>query len=119
MRVVAINRPPPAAIETTAPGGEDSWETLRASEDEGPERRAEVSQLVAGLDAALGRLKPSYREILLLRFQQGLAYHEIAEVTGVAIGTVKVRLHRARKKLAAELTAAGFGAPGRKRSRQT
>ncbi len=106
-------------LETTAADGENSWETLRASEDEGPERRAEVSQLVAGLDAALGRLKPSYREILLLRFQQGLAYHEIAEVTGVAIGTVKVRLHRARKKLAAELTAAGFGAPGRKRSRQT
>ncbi len=95
-------------LERTAADGEDSWETLRASEAEGPERRAEVAQLVAGLEDALGRLKPSYREILLLRFQQGLAYHEIVEVTGIAMGTVKVRLHRARKRLAAELAAAGF-----------
>ncbi len=97
-------------LETTTADGEDSWETLRASEAEGPERRAEAAQLIAGLEAALGRLRPSYREILLLRFQQGLAYHEIVEVTGLSMGTVKVRLHRARKRLAAELAKAGFAA---------
>ncbi len=94
-------------LETTTADGEDSWETLRASEAEGPERRAEAAQLIAGLEAALGRLRPSYREILLLRFQQGLAYHEIVEVTGLSMGTVKVRLHRARKRLAAEMTDEG------------
>ncbi len=107
-------------LETSSPDGEETWETLQAGEETGPERRAEASELLRGLDAALGRLKPSYREILLLRFQQGLAYHEIAEVTGLALGTVKVQLHRARKRLAEELAASGFAPPGRwKNSRRT
>lgn len=97
----------------TSADGEESWEVVPASEDQGPERRAERSQLETGLTVALGRLRPRYREILLLRFQQGLAYREIAEVTGLAMGTVKVQLHRARKQLAAELTEAGFAAPER------
>ncbi len=90
-------------LEATTAGGDESWEVLRADEAEEPDHRAERSQLMARLDAALGRLKPGYREILLLRFKEGLAYHEIAEVTGLAMGTVKVRLHRARKRLAAEM----------------
>ena len=102
-------------VPLRAPGadGEGSWEVEPASDDEGPERRARRAQLETGLAAALGRLRPRYREILLLRFQQGLAYREIAEVTGLAMGTVKVQLHRARKQLAAELADAGFAPPRR------
>ena len=96
-------RPETVTLEATAADGEDSWEVLRAAEAEEPDRRAERSELMARLDRALGRLKPGYREILLLRFKEGLAYHEIAEVTGLAMGTVKVQLHRARKRLAAEM----------------
>ncbi len=95
--------PETVPLQVTTADGEDSWEILRADENQSPDRRAERSELMARLDAALGRLKPSYREILLLRFRQGLAYHEIAEVTGLAMGTVKVQLHRARKRLAAEM----------------
>ncbi|MCP3957224.1 MAG: sigma-70 family RNA polymerase sigma factor [bacterium] len=111
-------RPETVPLEPAGPDDEESWEVLAASEDEGPQRRAEQAQLVRGLDAALGRLAPRYREILLLRFQQGLAYHEIAEVTGLAMGTVKVHLHRARKLLAAELAAAGFVPPERWREKK-
>ena len=106
-------------LEARAADGEASWEVLPTAEEQGPERRAERAQLVSGLNAALGRLKPSYREILLLRFQQGLAYHEIAEVTGLAMGTVKVHLHRARKRLAAELEAGGHASPEKWRQKTT
>ncbi len=99
-------------LEATTAGGDESWEVLRADEAEEPDHRAERSQLMARLDAALGRLKPGYREILLLRFKEGLAYHEIAEVTGLAMGTVKVRLHRARKRLAAEMRQGKGGSVG-------
>ncbi len=96
-------RPETVTLEATATDGEESWEVLRADEAQEPDRRAERGQLMSRLDAALGRLSPGYREILLLRFREGLAYHEIAEVTGMAMGTVKVKLHRARKRLAAEM----------------
>ena len=98
------SRPEIVPLEATASDGEQSWEILKADEASGPARRAESSELMARLDAALGRLKPSYREILLLRFREGLAYDEIADVTGLSMGTVKVRLHRARKRLSAEMT---------------
>ena len=39
------------------------------------------------------------QQVLLLRLQEGLSYQEIAEVTGVAQGTVKSRLFRARQAL--------------------
>src|ERR1044072_7857627 len=64
--------------------------------------------LARDLQAALGSLDPAYRELLLLRFQEGLAYQEIAEVTGLPLGTVKVRLHRGRKRLADLLAARGW-----------
>jgi RNA polymerase sigma-70 factor (ECF subfamily) len=93
--------------------GEDdeTWEVLPAPEEEAPDRRAERSELASGIGAALARMRPKYREVLLLRFQHGLSYEEIAEVTGVRLGTVKIQLHRARKRLAADLLAAGLAPP--------
>ena len=100
-------------LEATSDPDEGSWEVLAAPEHDGPEARAERQNLTSGVEAALAKLKPAYREILLLRFLEGLAYDEIAEVTGLKMGTVKVHLHRARKLLATELEAAGFAAPER------
>ena len=88
--------------------GDESWDVHPAPEEEEPDQVAERSEVMRGLSRALGRLKPHYREILLLRFQQGLAYHEIAEVTGQKMGTVKIQLHRARKRLISELEALGL-----------
>ncbi len=65
--------------------------------------------LARDLQTALASLEPAYRELLLLRFQEGLAYQEIADVTGLPLGTVKVRLHRGRKRLGELLTARGWG----------
>ena len=51
------------------------------------------------LDAALARLDPAKRTILLLRGAEGLSYDEIANHLGVPTGTVMSRLNRARAAL--------------------
>src|SRR6202521_1787732 len=53
----------------------------------------------ATLQAAIAALPTPYRETLVLRDVQGLSYREIAEVTGVPIGTVMSRLARARNQV--------------------
>ena len=83
-------------------------DTLAAPATAAPDLAAERSALGDAVDAALAELRPSYREILTLRFQEGLTYQEVAEVTNMPIGTVKVRLHRARKELAAALMRRGW-----------
>ncbi len=51
------------------------------------------------LQAAIEELPTVFRETLVLRDVQGLGYREIAEITGVPIGTVMSRLARARERL--------------------
>lgn len=75
---------------------------------ENPLRTALGREAGRVLEAALGELRPAYREILLLRFGEELAYEEIAEVTGLPLGTVKVHLFRARAELAKRMTALGL-----------
>src|SRR5688572_29281689 len=55
------------------------------------------------IKAAIERLKPEYRSVLLLWGVEGLKYREIADIQDVPIGTVMSRLHRARSILAEEL----------------
>jgi RNA polymerase sigma-70 factor (ECF subfamily) len=52
------------------------------------------------LDRALAALPDELRECLVLRELEDLSYKEIAQVTGVAIGTVMSRLWRARRAIA-------------------
>lgn len=55
------------------------------------------------LDRAIGSLPAEFREAVVLRDQQGLAYEEIAAATGVPVGTVRSRLARGRAQLAKAL----------------
>lgn len=48
------------------------------------------------LERAIARLPHRAREVLVLRDVQGYTYDEIARMTGVALGTVKAQIHRAR-----------------------
>jgi RNA polymerase sigma-70 factor (ECF subfamily) len=52
---------------------------------------------------ALDRLSPEHREVLLLRFVEDLPYEEIAGVTGCNLGTVKSRIHYAKRLLRHEM----------------
>ena len=51
------------------------------------------------LDVLVEALPAPLREVIVLRELHELGYREIAEVTGVPIGTVMSRLHRARSAL--------------------
>ena len=67
-----------------------------ASGFERPDAEVEGRRAERVLKAAISELEPEQREILLLRDVQGLTYAEIGRATGLAGGTVKSRLHRAR-----------------------
>jgi RNA polymerase sigma-70 factor, ECF subfamily len=55
---------------------------------------------MADFQVALAKLAPEHRDVLLMVGASGLSYEETAEICGVAIGTIKSRLNRARAKLA-------------------
>jgi RNA polymerase sigma-70 factor, ECF subfamily len=63
------------------------------------ESRLALSDIVMALD----RLPTTHREVLLLVALEDMSYREIAEVTGVPVGTVMSRLSRARLSLRAIL----------------
>ena len=44
------------------------------------------------------------RLVIVLRHQEGLSYQEIADETGLPIGTVRTHLHRGRQRLRAALS---------------
>jgi RNA polymerase sigma-70 factor (ECF subfamily) len=51
------------------------------------------------IDNALKTLPDQARAVFVLREVEGLSYEEIAEVTGIKLGTVRSRLFNARKRL--------------------
>ncbi len=55
------------------------------------------------IEKKLSNLVPLQREVLILREFEELSYTEIAEITQADLNQVKVRIHRARKKLAHEM----------------
>jgi RNA polymerase sigma-70 factor, ECF subfamily len=69
-----------------------------------PEAFAIGSQEARWLRDAIQKLPPQYRIVLVLRDMEGLSDAEVAEITGVRAGTVRVRLHRARLFVRKELT---------------
>ena len=66
--------------------------------------RAPAARLEAGerrdrLATKIGSLRPQHRSVLVLRDLEGLSYDEIAQVTDTPVGSVKGRIHRARREL--------------------
>jgi RNA polymerase sigma-70 factor (ECF subfamily) len=64
-----------------------------------PESVVEADQEVLRLSAALSRLKPRARQVILYRFISGLSHAETAEALGVSEGHVRVLQHRALKRM--------------------
>jgi len=65
---------------------------------EGEEGSAGLVDMEA-MTAALMAMPPPQREVMLLRYRDGLSYQEIAQVIARPIGTVRTRLHHAKKRL--------------------
>lgn len=68
-----------------------------------PDRVLAQKELASRLQAALDRLPVDQRTAIVLREIDGLSYEEIAFSLGLAVGTVKSRLTRARKALRLDL----------------
>jgi RNA polymerase sigma-70 factor, ECF subfamily len=68
-----------------------------------PESFAIRREQASRLREAVQKLPPQYRIVLVLRDMEGLTDDEVAEITGVRSGTVRVRLHRARLFVRKEL----------------
>lgn len=64
-----------------------------------PDEKMALGELKQKIEAALAKISPEHREIVILKDVQGLAYKEIADVMGCTIGTVMSRLFYARQKL--------------------
>ena len=64
-----------------------------------PEARAGTAAFRRRLEEALRELSEPYRSVLILREIQGLKYQEIADTLEMPLNTVRVHLHRGRRKL--------------------
>jgi RNA polymerase sigma-70 factor (ECF subfamily) len=69
---------------------------------------AETAALGRALDEALRSLRPEHRAAIMLRYEEGLSFEDIAHVLGVAEATARSFVHRARKQLAARLAESGW-----------
>jgi RNA polymerase sigma-70 factor (ECF subfamily) len=66
-----------------------------------PDELVEGMQLEVIVKRAIQSIDAEFREVLILRDVEDMSYEEIAAVTGLADGTVKSRIHRARAQLKA------------------
>ncbi|HEX4952132.1 MAG TPA: sigma-70 family RNA polymerase sigma factor [Thermoanaerobaculia bacterium] len=107
----ALRRRTPDSVSLDAAGDDERplAETLEDATSPSPELAAERKDLAAHLEVAMAGMRSEYREVLVLRFQEGFAYEEIAQVMGLPLGTVKTYIHRARKDLALRMSARGWG----------
>jgi len=64
-----------------------------------PDRSADSEIKNEMIQRALLRVKPVYREVVILRDIQSLSYEEIADIKKLSIGTVKSRINRGRTQL--------------------
>ena len=81
---------------------------LLSSGESKPDRMFAQKELAERLQRALDHLPFDQRTVIVLREIDGLSYEEIAFSLGVAVGTVKSRLTRARQALRLELREARF-----------
>jgi RNA polymerase sigma-70 factor (ECF subfamily) len=82
---------------------EKSGDQLPASDLSGPDRIYGQRELAGRIWGALDQLPFDQRTVMILREIDGLSYEEIAFSLGVAVGTVKSRLTRAREAMRARL----------------
>lgn len=99
-------------LERTVPGEEERGDLAAVLADESledPSAAAERRDMARALEHAIARLRPEYREAVILFYLEGVSYQDICEATGLPLGTVKTNLHRARKELAATMAVHGWG----------
>lgn len=77
---------------------DDDWQPP-AADSEAPEKQALRRNAARVLGQALSRISEDQRKAIVLYDVEGFDYQEIADITGVSLGTVKSRIHRGRHAL--------------------
>jgi RNA polymerase sigma-70 factor (ECF subfamily) len=95
----ARKRRPTTSLDIDSDAEDDGSPLQIADTAEAPDDFALRRELAAAIQRGLADLPEEQRLILVLSDIQGLAYEEIAEVTGANLGTVKSRLSRGRARL--------------------
>ncbi len=80
------------------PLDEVRWQHLAVS-DLQPDQQTEQDERLAEVMKHLGRLSSNQREVILLKFQQGLSYQEISQLTGLSAGNIGFLIHTGLKRL--------------------
>lgn len=95
----------PQVLGDPTPGDEGGDTLLERMPDEEaePQSLALADERQRAVRAAIDRLRPHHREVIVLYDLEGFSYHEIAEILATNVGTIKSRLNRARLALAREL----------------
>jgi RNA polymerase sigma-70 factor (ECF subfamily) len=83
----------------TGPAADAAFAAIPDDEQVSPESSLIRQGDVAALRAAIEAIPEPFREALVLRDLEELSYREVAEITGVPMGTVMSRLARARRML--------------------
>ena len=96
----------PQSLETE--NGDGTYQLQIECPKPSPEQDRERSEWRAEIDSVVKCLPAAYRELIVLRHSQDLSYDEIAEVTGLPLGTVKNRLFRAREMMREIFIERGF-----------
>jgi RNA polymerase sigma-70 factor (ECF subfamily) len=96
---ISLKRKKRPAISLDASAQDSGFEPDDSSEYVKPGAALERTEDERRLAAAIAKLSPEHREVLLMKDIDGLKYEDIAEVLGVPIGTIRSRLHRARLEL--------------------
>ncbi len=77
----------------------EEYEVEIPDETFSPDRHTESTLQDKYIQEALNQIPEEFREVVVLRDVQELAYEEIAQITGLPMGTVKSRINRGRTKL--------------------
>lgn len=90
------------------------WLAAQGGEGADPQEEAEIRELHEKVHRALMRLPDKHRAVLVLHDVHGFRYDEIKDIVGCSLGTVRSRLHYARrelKRLLREMWPGEFDAP--------
>jgi RNA polymerase sigma-70 factor (ECF subfamily) len=101
---ISLKRKQRVTLSLSAGGaGEGNHEPLDESDLTRPGQGLERAEEERRIQAALNRLSPEHRMVLILKDMEGQKYEAMAEILQVPIGTIRSRLHRARSELRAIL----------------
>jgi len=96
---VCLDRLRQRARQTSAQSEVDPDAVAAPDPEPSAELRIEREAMSACVQAYVAELSDSYRVVLLLHDEEGLSARQIAELLDDSVGGVKIRLHRARKRL--------------------